>query len=63
MVSLLPLAVREYQRAFDETRACFSKNPLENWATHIADATRYLALTYKRLYDINIPPSNYNSNL
>ena len=56
-------ALREYQRSYDETRAVFSKTPLENWAVHIADAFRYLATNYKRLYDIPSPPQIYSSNV
>lgn len=56
-------ALREYQREYDETRKCFDKKPLDNWATHIADSFRYLAVNYKRLYDIPQPPSKYQSSM
>ena len=62
-MSLWLRAVREYQRVYNEVNACFSKTPLENWAVHIADATRYLAITYKRLYDMPVAPSQYASSL
>jgi hypothetical protein len=55
-------ALREYQREYDEARKCFSVKPLRNWATHIADATRYLAIIYKRLFDIQMPPNKYGSS-
>ena len=53
-------ALREYQRLYKEGTGVYSKNPLDNWATHIADAFRYLAVQYRRLYDIPAPPSIYN---
>lgn len=52
-------ALREYQRLYDEDRACFKSKPLDNWATHIADAFRYLAINYRRLYDIPQAPAKY----
>ena len=52
-------ALREYQREYDEAKACFKKTPLENWAIHIADAFRYLAVQYKRLYDVPQASSTY----
>jgi phage terminase large subunit len=45
-------ALREYQREYDEQRACYRAKPLDNWATHIVDAIRYLAVNFRRLYDI-----------
>jgi hypothetical protein len=53
-------ALREYQREFKEDKGIYEKKPLDNWAVHIADAFRYLAVTYRRLYDINMPPGKYN---
>ena len=44
-------ALREYQRLYKEGTGSYSKHPLDNWATHIADAFRYLAVNYRRLYD------------
>lgn len=52
-------ALSEYQRLYKEKKGVFSKMPLENWAVHIADAFRYLAVIYKRLYDIPQPQSTY----
>jgi hypothetical protein len=57
--SLAHRALREYQRLWDEERACFAKKPLDNWATHIADAFRYLAVNYKRLYDVPQATTSY----
>ena len=44
-------AIREYQRQYDESRACYRAKPLDNWATHLVDSLRYLAVNYRRLYD------------
>lgn len=59
--SLALRALREYQRDYDEEKARFDPKPLDNWATHIADAFRYLGVQYKRLYDIPQPPSTYQA--
>ncbi len=56
-------ALAEYQRSYDEIRCVYSKTPLENWAVHIADAFRYLAVNYKRLYDTHQAPQSYGSSL
>lgn len=40
-------ALREYRYEWDEDTQSFSKNPLHNWASHTADAFRYLALVAK----------------
>jgi phage terminase large subunit len=53
-------ALREFQRKFDEIKGRFDPKPLDNWAVHIADAFRYLAVQYRRLYDIPAQPSTYN---
>ncbi len=52
-------ALREYQRVYDESRACFQSKPLHNWASHIVDALRYLSVNHRRLYDIPSPPMTY----
>ena len=52
-------ALREFQREFDEKKGVYKKAPLENWAIHIADAFRYLAVQYRRLYDVPGAPSTY----
>jgi len=56
---LLLRALREYSRSYDEVKACFQSKPLDNWATHIVDALRYLAVNYRRLYDIPMPVRKY----
>lgn len=48
-------ALREYQRSYDDELRRFSHKPLDNWAVHIADAFRYLAVNYKRLDHIPAP--------
>lgn len=37
-------ALLNYQRKWDEERKIFSTKPLHNWASHTADALRYLAV-------------------
>ena len=54
-------AIREYQRLYKEQTGNYSKHPLDNWATHIADAVRYLAVNYRRLYDVPMMPGKYTS--
>lgn len=56
-------ALREYQREFDEVKACYKPKPLDNWATHIADSLRYLAVNFRRLYDIPQSPKSYESSV
>ncbi len=56
-------AIREYQRAYDEARACYQSKPMDNWATHIVDALRYLAVNYRRLYDTPQAPVTYQTTL
>jgi hypothetical protein len=60
--NLLVRALREYQRHYDDKKARFDPKPLDNWAIHIADSVRYLAVQYKRLYDIPQPPSTYSTS-
>lgn len=40
-------ALRQYQRAWDDTRKDFQPKPLHDWTSHAADAFRYLALGIK----------------
>lgn len=53
-------ALREYQREWDEVKGRYDPKPLDNWAIHIADAFRYLAVQYKRLYDVPQAPAQYS---
>jgi len=61
--NLLVRALREYQRLYDEEKARFAPKPLDNWAVHIADAVRYLAVQYKRLYAVPMGPGTYSTSL
>lgn len=56
-------AMREYQREYDELRACYKAKALDNWATHIVDALRYLAVNFRRLYDNPQAPTKYTTSL
>jgi hypothetical protein len=49
-------AIREYRWEWDEENLCFSRNPLHNWASHTADAFRYLALVVKHSDILARPP-------
>lgn len=60
---ILLRALREYQRQYKEAQGVYSKKPLENWAVHIADAFRYLAVQYRRLYDVPMAPRTYETNI
>ena len=61
--SLAIRALREYQRVWDDEKACFAPKPLDNWAVHIADAFRYLGVQYKRLYDVPMQQSTYSTSM
>ena len=41
-------ALRNYQRQWDDDKKCFKEKALHNWASHAADAFRYLALSWIR---------------
>jgi len=56
-------ALREYQRTYDQAKACYAPKPQHNWASHIVDAFRYLCLNYRRLYQIPIQSMKYDTNL
>jgi len=45
-------ALSEYQRKWDEVKAIYSPKPLDNWAVHIADSFRYLAIAYRRVFEM-----------
>jgi hypothetical protein len=40
-------ALREYRYEWDDIEHCYSTKPLHNWASHTADAFRYMALVAK----------------
>lgn len=41
-------SLRNYQREWNDDKKCFKDTPLHNWASHAADAFRYLALVWIR---------------
>lgn len=47
--------LRNYQRKYDANRMIFSKEPLHNWASHGADAFRYMAQGYSRYLAKPVP--------
>jgi hypothetical protein len=51
--------MREYSRQYDEVKATYQSKPMDNWSTHIVDALRYLAVNYRRLYDMPAAPRTY----
>ena len=40
-------ALKQYQREWDEGKRTFKDNPLHNWASHPADAARYMAMAWR----------------
>jgi len=42
-------ALRQYRKAWDDDKKCFSDKPLHDWTSHGADAYRYLALAWREL--------------
>lgn len=40
-------ALRQYQAEFDEKKRAFKDTPRHDWASHAADAFRYLAMAYR----------------
>lgn len=47
--------LRNYQRKYDANKMIFSKEPLHNWASHGADAFRYMAQGYSRYLAKPVP--------
>lgn len=45
-------ALEGYQKKYSEKDRCFSNTPLHNWASHGADAFRYLAIAYELLIGV-----------
>jgi phage terminase large subunit len=56
-------ALRQYQRKWDDERKVFSPDPLHNWASHAADAFRYLAVAYKEEHPVSTGPNFRNPTL
>lgn len=48
-------ALAGYRFEWDEANQCFSRQPLHNWASHTADAFRYLAVLVRRAEQITRP--------
>lgn len=46
-------ALTAYERVYDEKLKTFKDNPLHNWASHGADAWRYLAVVWDNYRDMN----------
>lgn len=46
-------ALEQYQREWDDDNKVFRQHPLHNWASHLADAFRYLSLAWREAY---MPP-------
>jgi hypothetical protein len=46
-------AIEAYQREYDEKKQVFKPSPLHNWASHYADAFRYMAISIKKHVALN----------
>lgn len=55
-------ALEQYQREWDDDNKVFRQHPLHNWASHLADAFRYLALAWREAY-APPPPAAVNLNM
>ncbi len=53
---LLIKALENYRQEFDAKRKIYSTQPLHNWASHAADAMRYLCLSLPKTRDGNSSP-------
>lgn len=51
-------ALRAYRYNWDETNQCFSRDPIHNWASHTADAFRYLSVVVKHVERLSRPPKD-----
>ena len=49
-------ALRHYHRAYNEKNRVFRTTPVHSWASHYADAYRYLAVGYRENRDYSQPP-------
>jgi phage terminase large subunit len=49
-------ALREYRFEWDEDSQSYSRNPVHNWASHTADALRYMAVVVRFSEQITRPP-------
>lgn len=53
-------ALRGYRFNWDEKNQCFSREPIHNWASHTADAFRYLAVVVKHVERLSRIPKDPN---
>jgi phage terminase large subunit len=49
--------LRQYRREWDEDKKCFKEKPLHDWASHAADAFRYLALAWRMVTPEPVKPA------
>ena len=42
-------ALEQYRREWDDEKKTFRANPLHDWTSHLADAFRYLSLSWKEV--------------
>jgi phage terminase large subunit len=42
-------AMKSYRREWDDKLSCFRDRPVHDWSSHIADAIRYLGVTFSQL--------------
>ncbi len=48
-------ALRQYRTDYDEKNKVFKKTPLHNWASHCADAWRYLSMGWREISSSPLP--------
>lgn len=53
-------ALRSYSKKWNDSTRMFSDSPHHNWASHGADAFRYLAVGYSEDYNLKLPQCNNN---
>ena len=41
--------MKSYRREWDDKLSCFRDRPVHDWSSHIADAIRYLGVTFSQL--------------
>jgi hypothetical protein len=51
-------ALRQYQREWDDKTQSFRKTPRHDWASHPADAWRYMAVSWSEEYQPKEPPKS-----
>lgn len=54
-------AVREYCRKYDEVLNKYSDKPVDGWFVHGVDALRYLAVNYRRFFEVPMSQTTYQS--